>query len=111
MAYSINTSSAKSTSKSPYEVVFDQKPSCDIEMWQVLSNQGVIDADLPTNFVNALKECEDLTKAVEPSTLSNIHQPSKFLQSSRPKIFRVTFDNNLYPNTSCIICNKTRTES
>ena len=34
VVYSINTISAKSTGIIPYEVVFDQKPRCDIEMYQ-----------------------------------------------------------------------------
>ena len=73
VVYSINTTSAKSTGKSPYEVVFGQKPRCDIEMWQVLSNQGVVnEEDLPNDFIGALKECDNFIDAIECSTLSDV---------------------------------------
>ena len=76
VVYSINTTSAKSTGKSPYEVVFGQKPRCDIEMWQVLSNQGVVNEDLPNDFTGALKECDNFIDAIEYSALSNVDEPS-----------------------------------
>ena len=44
-------------------------------MWQVLSNQGVVNEDLPDDLIGALKECHNLVDAIESSTSPNVHQP------------------------------------
>ncbi|CAF3516230.1 unnamed protein product [Rotaria sp. Silwood1] len=81
--YSINTSSAKSTDKSPYEVVFGQKARCDIAMWQVLSDQGILDEeDLPYNFMDGLKECQEREGEGEVIMSSNIGTSSTFLEQT-----------------------------
>jgi hypothetical protein len=76
IVYFINTSSAQTIKKSPYEVVFGQKPRCDIEMWQVLSDQGILnEEELPHDFIDALNECNNPTSVVEAAT-SHANKPS-----------------------------------
>ncbi len=57
--YSINTSIAETTNKTPYEVVFGQQPRSDFEMWKIISESGVEDEEnLPNNLVNIFNECK-----------------------------------------------------
>ncbi|CAF1443236.1 unnamed protein product [Rotaria sp. Silwood1] len=59
VVYAINTSDAKSINKTPYEVVFGQKPRSDFEVWKLLSEAGIEDEEkLPQEFVNALNEVD-----------------------------------------------------
>jgi len=89
VVYSINTSSAQTTKKSPYELVFGQKARPDTQMWQLLSGQGVLDEEeLPRDFIDQLNECEDLTSVVEDATSADANQPSisqaQLLQTAPP---------------------------
>lgn len=43
--YSINTSTTEGTQKSAYEMVFGQKAKPNIEMWQLLSDEDVLDEE------------------------------------------------------------------
>jgi hypothetical protein len=57
VVYAMNTSGAKSINKTPYEVVFGQKPRSDFEMWKLLSEAGIEDEEkLPQEFIDALNE-------------------------------------------------------
>ncbi|CAF0979871.1 unnamed protein product [Didymodactylos carnosus] len=47
VVYAINTSEAQSISKTPYEVVFGQKPRSGFEMWKLLSETGIDDEEKP----------------------------------------------------------------
>ncbi|CAF1570775.1 unnamed protein product [Rotaria magnacalcarata] len=72
VAYAINTSSAQTIKKSPYDVVFGQKPRCDIEMWQVLSDQGILnEEELPLDFIDLLNEFGNATSVVEVAMSSD----------------------------------------
>ncbi|CAF2139240.1 unnamed protein product [Rotaria magnacalcarata] len=83
VTYAINTSSAQTIKKSPYEVVFGQKPRCDIEMWQVLSDQGILNEDeLPLDFIDLLNECDNATSVVEVAISSDATKsPASQVQS------------------------------
>ena len=104
VVYSINTTSAKSIGKTPYEVVFGQKLRCDIEMWQILSNQGVVnEEDLPNDFIGALEECDNFIDAVESSTLSNVDQPSNSynqVTQTPPELSSTTLCTSMFHITS-----------
>ncbi|CAF0987792.1 unnamed protein product [Rotaria sordida] len=57
--YAMNTSGAKSINKTPYEVVFGQKPRSDFKMWELLSEAGIEDEEkLPQEFIDALNEVD-----------------------------------------------------
>jgi hypothetical protein len=59
--YSINTSVAEATNKTPYEIVFGQKPRSDFEMWRTINQAGVTDEEnLPADFIDILNECKCL---------------------------------------------------
>ncbi|CAF3566103.1 unnamed protein product [Rotaria socialis] len=73
VVYSINSSSTQSIKITPYEKVFGPKSSYDIDMWQVLSTQDVVnEEDLPQDVIDKLKEYENQTNVVETTTLLNI---------------------------------------
>ncbi|CAF1267189.1 unnamed protein product [Rotaria sordida] len=61
VVYSINTSVAKVTNKTPFEIVFGQRPRSDFETWKMISESGVEDEEnLPNDFiyeVNELHQC------------------------------------------------------
>ncbi|CAF4318463.1 unnamed protein product [Rotaria magnacalcarata] len=74
VVYSINSSSTQSIKITPYEKVFGPKSSYDIDMWQVLSAQDVInEEDLPQDVIDKLKEYENQTNVVETTTSLNIN--------------------------------------
>ncbi|CAM4841372.1 unnamed protein product [Rotaria magnacalcarata] len=74
VVYSINSSSTQSIKITPYEKVFGPKSSYDIDMWQVLSAQDVInEEDLPQDVIDKLKEYENQTDVVETTTSLNIN--------------------------------------
>lgn len=51
----MNTSIAKTTNKTPYEVVFGQRPRSDFEIWKIITESGVEDEeDLPSDIMNQL---------------------------------------------------------
>ncbi|CAF1430049.1 unnamed protein product, partial [Didymodactylos carnosus] len=67
--YSINTKCAQTTKKSPYEVVFGQKPRSDFEMWKMLSDDGIEDEEqMPADFIQMLNE---QTTSSEPDGTTN----------------------------------------
>ncbi|CAF4594993.1 unnamed protein product, partial [Didymodactylos carnosus] len=69
VVYSINTSCAQTTKKSPYEVVFGQKPRSDFEMWKMLSDDGIEDEEqMPADFIQMLNE---QTTSCEPDGSTN----------------------------------------
>ena len=45
VVYSINTSSAQSRDKTPYEIVFSRKPRSDMEMGRLLSKKPIADEE------------------------------------------------------------------
>ncbi|CAF1598739.1 unnamed protein product, partial [Didymodactylos carnosus] len=61
VVYAINTSIVQTIDKSPYEVVFGQKPRSDFEIWSVLSKDGIEDEEqLPNNFIDTLNGCRTI---------------------------------------------------
>ncbi|CAF1548571.1 unnamed protein product [Adineta ricciae] len=62
VVYSINTSTACTTRKTPYEVVFGQPPRSDFEMWKKLSEEGVEDEEnMPIDIITAFAEVHQST--------------------------------------------------
>ena len=50
-------------------MVFGQKARPNTEVWKLLNSQGVVDEeDLPSEIINQLSECGDLTNVKDPST-------------------------------------------
>ena len=63
--YAINTSQAQTIGKTPYEVVFGQKPRSDFEMWKLLSESGIEDEEkLSAELVDALNESKNVRVTV-----------------------------------------------
>ncbi|CAF2004407.1 unnamed protein product, partial [Rotaria magnacalcarata] len=57
VVYSINTSVAEATNKTPYKVVFGQSPRSDFEMWKIISESGISDEEnLPGDFIDIFDE-------------------------------------------------------
>ena len=57
VVYAMNTSGAKSIKKTPYEIVFGQKPCFNFEMWKLLSEFGIEDEEkLAQGYIDALNE-------------------------------------------------------
>jgi hypothetical protein len=70
--FAINTSIAKSTNKTPFEVVFGQHPRTEDDVWknilnceqQSCINKMILEEDLPVEIANIIKEMDD----VEPQS-------------------------------------------
>ncbi|CAF3273316.1 unnamed protein product [Rotaria socialis] len=72
VVYSINTSIAKMTSKTPYEVVFGQASRSNFEMWKIISESGVEDEEnLPDDFIEALTELHQCDTSNSDTSNSN----------------------------------------
>ncbi|CAF1545738.1 unnamed protein product [Didymodactylos carnosus] len=84
VVYAINASEAQSISKTPYEVVFGQKPRSDFEMWKLLSETGIDDEEkLPVEFIDALNE----VACGESDLVSQPTQRAKEVTTAVPSVF------------------------
>ncbi len=57
--HSINTSVAKVTNKTPFEIVFGQRLRPDFEMWKIVCESGIEDEEnLLNGFIDEVNECK-----------------------------------------------------
>jgi hypothetical protein len=57
--YSINASVTKVTNKTPFEIVFGQRPRSDFEMWKSINESGIEDEEnLPNDLIYEVNECK-----------------------------------------------------
>ncbi len=57
--YSINTSVTKVKNKTPFEIVFGQRPRSDFEMRRIFSESGIEDEEnLPDDFIYEVNGCK-----------------------------------------------------
>ena len=57
--HSINTSVTKVINKTPFEIVFGQRPRSDFEMWKSIGESGVEDEEnLPNDFIYKVSDCK-----------------------------------------------------
>ena len=49
----------KVTNKTPFEIVFGQRPRSDFEIWKIVRESGVEDEEnLPIDFIYEVNECK-----------------------------------------------------
>ena len=66
-------------------MVFGQKARPNTEVWKLLNSQGVVDEeDLPSDIINQLSECGDLTNVKDASTADENEPSTSQIQQLQP---------------------------
>ncbi|CAF1088183.1 unnamed protein product [Didymodactylos carnosus] len=99
VVYAINTSEAQSISKTPYEVVFGQKPRSGFEVWKLLSETVACGE---SNLVSQpTQRAKEVTTAV-PSVLDAIQLTNTTISSTTT----TDFERSQSPLSPNFICHK-----